>query len=255
MTALRFVDVLHRAAFDRIPPCADARFDHRTCDYWEDADRGSKLHRPGMLVAGAPAPRPKPSLEGNPFAVAREAADNPFLAPRRQVAIEALAVDDDEPADFNPFAPVTHRERPMVAGVPRKLVHLDRGRGIFGSYAKVGYVGDEAVAYAQFGPLSAYPRASRLRELYPQLPDAPLPAVITCVATTLAGRHAGHAKTLIAEVCRDLAGRGFAAVEAYPDLTRPLDETSASQPGFWLGCGFVLAVDDAQFPVMRRELD
>ena len=37
--------------------------------------------------------------------------------------------------------------------------------------------------YAQFGPLSAYPRARRIRELYPRLPSAPLPAVITCIAT------------------------------------------------------------------------
>ena len=32
--------------------------------------------------------------------------------------------------------------------------------------------GTTVVAYAQFGPLTAYPRAQRVRDLYSQLPDA-----------------------------------------------------------------------------------
>lgn len=256
MARLRFVDVLDAAAFQTIPPCADSRFDHRTCDYWEDADRGAKLHRPGLLTVAAPTPRPKPSLEGNPFVRSREDTDNPLLPSGRSAALQALVGDDDsDDHEVNPFAPTTRRERPMFAGVPRKLALLDRGRGVFGSYAKVGFAGDESVVYAQFGPLSAYPRALGLRQLYPQLPASPLPAVITCVATTADARQKGYARALVAEVCLDLAGRGFAAVEAYPDLTRPDDETSAGRPGFWLHCGFTIAVDDEQFPVMRRELD
>ena len=42
MATIRIVDVVDEASFGLIPPCADPRFDHRTCDYWEDADRGSK---------------------------------------------------------------------------------------------------------------------------------------------------------------------------------------------------------------------
>ena len=56
-------------------------------------------------------------------------------------------------------------------------------------------------------------------------------------------------------ICRDLGERGFAAVEAYPDLTRDEDESSAGRPIFWHACGFVTAVDDERYPVMRRELD
>jgi ribosomal protein S18 acetylase RimI-like enzyme len=115
-------------------------------------------------------------------------------------------------------------------------------------------VDDEAVAYCQFGPLSAYPRAIRLRELYPQLPDAPLPAVITCIASTSAAREQGYARELADVVCQDLAQRGFAAVEAYPDLTLSEDETSGARPAFWQKLGFAVAVDDERFPVMRREL-
>ena len=47
------------------------------------------------------------------------------------------------------------------------------------------------MAYCQFGPLTAYPRAQRTRDLYPSLPVAPLPAVITCIATVASGPRRG----------------------------------------------------------------
>lgn len=165
--------------------------------------------------------------------------------------------EDENPfpagASANPFAPAP-RERPLREGVPRKLALVDRGRGIFGSYARVLLIDEEPVAYTQFGPLSAYPRAVRLRELYAQLPSAPLPAVITCIATVAAARRSGHARRLVDNVCGELSERGFSAVEAYPDRTRAENETSAGQPPFWHACGFVTAVEDERFPVMRREL-
>jgi ribosomal protein S18 acetylase RimI-like enzyme len=260
VTALRILDIGDEPGLRRIPPCADPRFDHRTCDYWEDADRGSRDARPSWLTTAAPATRAAPKVAAdNPFAPApRQEAWNPFSAAGSAGASSSNPFDpfaDDEAAPSeNPFAPTTRVERGRTAGVPRKLALLDRGRGIFGSYAKILLDGDEAVAYVQFGPLSAYPRALRIRELYPQLPDAPLPAVITCIATTADARHQGHARHLVGAVCDDLATRGFAAIETYPDRSQPVDATSAARPGFWEACGFRLAVDDARFPVMRREL-
>lgn len=44
MANIEIVDVTDGLAFGRVPPCADPSFDHRTCDYWEDADRGSKAN-------------------------------------------------------------------------------------------------------------------------------------------------------------------------------------------------------------------
>ena len=246
MTDVRIVDVGDADRFRLIPPCADPRFDHRSCDYWEDAERGSKANRPAWLEATAT----------HVPAAARGCADNPFApppAPEIDNPFAPAARTGPMPVD-NPFAPTATRERPLSAGVPRKLALLDRGRGVFGSYAKVLFAGDEAAAYCQFGPLSAYPRAIRLRELYPQLPDAPLPAVITCIASTADARRQGHARRLAEAVCADLAGRGFAAVEAYPDLTLGEDAQSGASPEFWHGLGFVTAVDDERFPVMRREL-
>jgi len=48
--AVRIVDVTDVEAFQLLPPCADPGFDHRTCDYWEDADRGSAGHRQHGVV-------------------------------------------------------------------------------------------------------------------------------------------------------------------------------------------------------------
>jgi GNAT superfamily N-acetyltransferase len=242
MAALRVIDVTDQASFEQIPPCADRSFDHRTCDYWENASGGSKAHRAAWLEEAAPPPS-RPELEGNPF------------APRGPSTVVAdwLRGDDDELAE-NPFAPRRTLERPMTAGVPRKLALLDRGRNVFGSYGKVLLADEEPAGYVQFGPLSAYPRAQRIRELYAQLPLTPLPAVITCVATTREGRGHGYARLLVEAVCDDLAGRGFSAVEVYSAWGEPPDETSTASPAFWQGAGFQLVVDDKRYPVLRREL-
>jgi ribosomal protein S18 acetylase RimI-like enzyme len=256
MTEIRLIDVTDESGFRLVPPCADPSFDHRTCDYWEDDARGSKAARSSWLNGASPVAATKPSLADNPFAPTRGPSFNPFAAPKSDVAARPAFDpfgDDDEAVD-NPFAPRREARPRVAADAPRKLHLLGRGLTVFGSYAKVLEVDGEQAAYCQFGPLSAYPRASRVRELYPQLPSAPLPAVITCIATTRAARHAGHAQRLVAAVVDDLAGRGFSAVEAYPEPNARPDATSAAAPAFWLACGFVLAVDDPRYPVVRREL-
>ena len=253
---VRIIDITNDASFRLIPPCADPGFDHRSCDYWEDADRGSKAARSSWLEAArAPEPPARSGLADNPFVPDRSGGSfNPFApAGAATPAFNPFGDEDDEPLD-NPFAPRPASRPAVESGAPRKLGLLGRGLAVFGSYAKVLLVDDEAAAYAQFGPLSAYPRAQRLRELYPQLPDAPLPAVITCIATTAAARGAGHAAALVGAVCDDLAGRGFAAVEAYPERDARPDATSAAAPDFWVAAGFAVVVDDERFPVVRREL-
>ena len=253
MAAIRIVDVVDEASFGLIPPCADPRFDHRTCDYWEDADRGSKANRPSWLERPTRAPAPARAKTGNPFLDdTDDDAFNPFV-PAAKPATNPFAPSGDALAE-NPFTP-RPKARPTVASdAPRKLGLLARGLAVFGSYAKVLLVDDEPAAWTQFGPLSAYPRASRLRELYPQLPESPLPAVITCIATTAEARRQRYALRLVEAVTQDLAGRGFAAVEAYPELGVREDATSAATPAFWEAAGFSVAVRDERFPVMRREL-
>ena len=262
MDAIRIVDVTDAATFGLLPPCADPSFDHRSCDYWEDADRGSKAHRTSWLRTGEPAAGEAPIVRrppANPFLADLEARDDNPFALKRSAPVNPFALDaDDAPAE-NPFAP-KRAARPSVGpGAAPKLALLGRGLAVFGSYAKVLLVanaqGEErAAAYAQFGPLSAYPRALRLRELYPRLPQSPLPAVITCVAVTAGDRGRGHALTLVESICEDLAARGFAAVEAYPEIGPAPDATSAATPAFWVRAGFSVVVADERYPVVRREL-
>jgi ribosomal protein S18 acetylase RimI-like enzyme len=258
VTSVRILDVTDESGFGRIPLCADPGFDHRTCDFWEDDRRGSKAARLSWLEP-APPPAPEPDRSANPFAPTAGPAYNPFDP--RATAGTALGRplnpfgddDEDEPID-NPFAPRRQRGPAVAAEAPRKLQLLARGLSVFGSYAKVLEVDGEPAAWCQFGPLSAYPRAQRVRDLYPKLPSSPLPAVITCIATTRAARRQGFARQLVLAVVDDLAGRGFSAVEAYPEPQAEPDATSAANPAFWAACGFELAVEDERFPVVRREL-
>ena len=253
---IAIVDVTDASSYALLPPCADPGFDHRSCDYWEDADRGSKAIRLDWIEPGTAASTalPSPAATANPFlADLEERRANPLATALGAGIGNPLFADDDPLAD-NPFAPV-RAPRPTVAdSAPRKLRLLGRGLGVVGSYAKVLLADDVPAAYCQFGPLTAYPRAQRTRDLYPALPDAPLPAVITCIASTAAARGAGLAKALVAAVCEDLAGRGFAAVETYPEVGIRPDATSAATPAFWESVGFVTAAPDERFPVMRREL-
>src|SRR5207342_3577604 len=80
VTEVRIVDVTDEPTFRSIPPCADPGFDHRTCDYWEDADRGSKAARLSWLPgAAAPPPAPAASRPRNPFG--DDADDEPLVNP------------------------------------------------------------------------------------------------------------------------------------------------------------------------------
>ncbi len=254
--SIAIVDVTDERTFALLPPCADPTFDHRSCDYWENADRGSKAIRLDWLepLASGPTPayRPKPA---NPFlADLEERIANPFAPPGRDGGSSNPFASDDDAATDNPFAP---RRAPMPTvgeGAPPKLRLLGRGLGVAGSYAKVLLLDEAPAAYSQFGPLTAYPRAQRTRDLYPALPDSPLPAVITCIATTAEVRGMGLAKELVRAVCDDLEARGFAAVETYPEIGARPDATSAATPAFWESVGFSVAAPDERFPVMRREL-
>jgi GNAT superfamily N-acetyltransferase len=254
------LDVTDETSFGLLPACADPRFDHRSCDYWENDVRGAKTARPAWWqpTPNRPAPRPR-AVSDNPFAPAAPEADgfNPFTAPSSDAGTSGLG--PDEPfgtPNFNPFASDPALDADAISwDAPTKLRLLTRGREVFGSFAKVLLLDSEPAAFAQFGPLSAYPRAQQIRELYPRLPQSPLPAVITCIATTAAHRGQGLGYALVEAITADLAGRGFAAVEAYPDLALGRDEAAAAGPGFWGRCGFELAAEDERYPVMRRVLD
>lgn len=140
-----------------------------------------------------------------------------------------------------------------------KLRRLLAGRGVAGAYGMLAWreSGEDrvAVGWAQFGPLSAYPRALSIRERYPDLPDSPAPWVVTClqVAPDAEDRDA-LGISLLNAVCDDLDRRGITAVEAYPEGRAEDWVASPGPSGMYLLAGFERAAGDDRFPVMRREL-
>lgn len=140
-----------------------------------------------------------------------------------------------------------------------KLNRLLAGRGVSGSYGMLAVQTDAVeravIGYAQFGPLSAYPRAQSIRDRYPQLPESPSPWIITCLqvnADADARTDAGVA--LLEAVCAELDGRGITAVEAYPEQVADPWLPSPGPASVYEAAGFERAAGDERFPVYRREL-
>jgi hypothetical protein len=140
-----------------------------------------------------------------------------------------------------------------------KRQRLLAARSISGSYAMLASRTDAvervAIGYAQFGPLSAYPRAQVIRDRYPQLPDSPAPWVITCLqVTAAAGDRIAVGAELLEAVCEDLDRRGITAVEAYPERAAEGWLPSPGPASAYEAAGFGRAAGDDRFPVYRREL-
>lgn len=113
------------------------------------------------------------------------------------------------------------------------------------------------VGYAQFGPLSAYPRAQSIRERYPELPDSPAPWVITCLqvaASAAADDRLVRGTALLEAVCGELDRRGITAVEAYPERVADAWLPSPGPVAAYEAAGFSRVAGDEHFPVLRREL-
>ena len=140
-----------------------------------------------------------------------------------------------------------------------KRQRLMGARDRSGSYAMLAYrtdaVARTAIGYAQFGPLSAYPRAQTIRDRYPQLPDSPSPWVITCVQVMAGTDDRDHAAVeLLNGVCEDLDRRGIIAVEAYPEGVADGWLPSPGPASVYEAAGFERVAGDERFPVYRREL-
>ena len=135
-----------------------------------------------------------------------------------------------------------------------KVGRVLAGVGVSGSYAMLAYQADaaerRAIGYAQFGPLSAYPRAQSIRDRYPELPESPAPWVVTClqiVADTADRNDSGAA--LLDAVCRELDGRGITAVEAYPEAAGDPWTPSPGPAAVYEAAGFGVT---AFYPVSRE---
>ena len=141
-----------------------------------------------------------------------------------------------------------------------KLSRLLAGRRLAGAYGMVAWRTDQAgdrvaAGWAQFGPISAYPRAQSIRERYASLPDSPAPWVVTClqVPAETQDREA-VAASLLGAVCEELDRRGIIAVEAYPERASDPWSPSPGPSATYVAAGFSHAAGDDRYPVYRREL-
>ncbi len=143
-----------------------------------------------------------------------------------------------------------------------KQERLLAGRRLAGAYGMLAYRSDAmdrtAVGWAQFGPISAYPRAGAIRDRYPQLPESPAPWVITCLQVPPSVHEAEMRRRigtrLLQEVCDELDRRGITAVEAYPEGVADPWLPSPGPAAVYEAAGFTRAAGDDRYPVYRREL-
>ena len=147
-----------------------------------------------------------------------------------------------------------------TAASERKLSRLLAGRRLAGAYGMLAWRTDDAgdriaCGWAQFGPISAYPRAQSIRERYPALPESPAPWVVTClqVPSETPDRD-GVAAALLGAVCEELDRRGIIAVEAYPERAADPWTPSPGPAATYEAAGFAHAAGDDRYPVYRREL-
>jgi ribosomal protein S18 acetylase RimI-like enzyme len=151
-----------------------------------------------------------------------------------------------------------HREKPEAGATGAQALKRSRllsGERLAGSYAVLAYDGDAAVGYAQFGPLSNYPRAQAIRDRYPMLPDSPAPWVITCLQVVPhASDRNGLGEQLLDATCQEIDRRGITAVEAYPEGVPDGWLPSPGPTALYEANAFARVAGDDRFPVYRREL-
>jgi hypothetical protein len=130
------------------------------------------------------------------------------------------------------------------------------GERLAGAYGMIATdAGGSIVGYAQFGPLSIYPRAQLIRDRYPELPEAPAPWVLTCLQVPAeTPDRAGIGQALAEAVCAELDRRGVIAVETYLEAAADPWLPSGGPASVYESAGFTRAAGDDQFPVYRREL-
>jgi hypothetical protein len=136
-----------------------------------------------------------------------------------------------------------------------KRLALLAGTRLAGSYGMLASADGAVIGYAQFGPLSAYPRAQLIRDRYPELPDSPAPWVMTCLQVIAEAAERDRIGQALADaVCAELDRRGITAVEAYLERSADPWLPSGGPASVYEDAGFARVAGDERFPVYRREL-
>lgn len=116
----------------------------------------------------------------------------------------------------------------------------------------IAYDGGEPAAWCQVGVRDRLPK---LRAQYRLDPD-PETWAVTCFVVPPAARGRGVARALLDGAIADLRARGVRRLEAFPRRGDhlPADDAWTGPERLFLSAGFVLARDDATWPVYAKIL-
>lgn len=118
----------------------------------------------------------------------------------------------------------------------------------WGACGKLAIEDEQAVAFAEYGPPSFFPRLARFR-----CGTVSIDAVYLSYCYVVARRRGfGVGTEMVRAVARDLVDRGFRAVESIGD--RSWSEGWVLPAPFLAANGFEVLRDDARFPLMRLDL-
>ena len=113
---------------------------------------------------------------------------------------------------------------------------------------RVAFSEEELVGFVQFGPPELYPRRLEY-ECGPVGEDA---LFIACLFVAVGQRGQGISKQLLADVGEVARGSGYGALETF---ARRASSNNPSGPiELYEACGFEVARDGAEFPLVRLEL-
>jgi len=118
----------------------------------------------------------------------------------------------------------------------------------FGPCGKLAFLRDKPVGYAQFAPPRHLPKIAE----YTCGPPGDEAIFMSCLHVPPGERRKGFGLALLQAILQDLRARGVPAVETF---ARRSSANNCSGPlEFWLKHGFHIVREDADFALMRREL-
>ncbi|HDP70120.1 MAG TPA: N-acetyltransferase [Actinobacteria bacterium] len=118
----------------------------------------------------------------------------------------------------------------------------------WGECGKLIYVGDEAVAYAQYAPPCYFPKIKN----YAAAPLSEDAIFLSCLYVLPPHRDKGHGKAILREIVKRLSKSGYRAIETFGNKT--LENRPSAPFGFYMRNGFYIVRDDEKFPLMRLDL-
>jgi GNAT superfamily N-acetyltransferase len=131
----------------------------------------------------------------------------------------------------------------------RKADWLRSASALFGNCGRIAYVDGAAAGYAQYAPPALLPQAAN----YPAGPPSTGTVLLSCLFVPQHRfRGLGLGTQLLESILTELRQRGIGAVETFARKGRA--DNPSGPVAFYLGQGFRIHRDDAEFPLLHLDL-